>query len=108
MSFKSLSVEEALKSIKNGALIIDVREQSEFEQAHLADGILVPLSTISAEKIQNINPDKKMILIHCHSGKRSKLAANILINQNYTGEILELDEGIVAWIKSDQPVISNV
>jgi rhodanese-related sulfurtransferase len=59
MGFKSLSVEEAVKSIENGALIVDVREQSEYEEAHLNNGILVPLSTISAEKITEINPDKK-------------------------------------------------
>jgi len=108
MSFKSLSVEEAVKLIENDALIIDVREQSEFEQTHLNNAILVPLSTISAEKIQDINPDNKKILIHCRSGKRSKVAANILLSQNYPGEILELDEGIIAWIESDQPVISNI
>ena len=101
MGFKSLSVEEAVKSIENGALIVDVREQSEYEEAHLNNGILVPLSTISAEKITEINPDNKTILIHCRSGKRSKVAANILLSQNYTGEILELDEGINAWMESN-------
>ena len=34
MGFKSLSVEEAVKSIENGALIVDVRELSEYEEAH--------------------------------------------------------------------------
>ena len=57
MGFKSLSVEEAVKSIENGALIVDVREQSEYEEAHLNNGILVQLSMISAEKITEINPD---------------------------------------------------
>ena len=33
MGFKSLSVEEAVKSIENGVLIVDVREQSEYEEA---------------------------------------------------------------------------
>ena len=108
MGFKSLSVEEAVKSIENGALIVDVREQSEYEEAHLNNGILVPLSTISAEKITEINPDNRTILIHCRSGKRSKVAANILLSQNYTGEILELDEGINAWMESNQPIISGI
>jgi rhodanese-related sulfurtransferase len=35
------------------------------------------------------------------------VAANILLSQNYSGEILELDEGINAWIDANQPVISN-
>ena len=48
MGFKSISVEDAAQSIKNGALIIDVREPNEFDQAHLEMAFLVPLSTITA------------------------------------------------------------
>ena len=107
MGFKSLSVKDAAQSIKNGSIIIDVREQDEFDQAHIENAILVPLSTVSAEKINEVNPTNNTILIHCRSGKRSKVAANILLSQNYSGEILELDEGINAWIDANQPVISN-
>lgn len=108
MGFKSLSVEDTAQSIEDGSIIIDVREQDEYDQAHLENAILVPLSTVSAEKINEINPTNKTILIHCRSGKRSKVAANVLLSQGYSGEILELDEGINAWIESDQPVISNI
>ena len=106
MSFKSISVPDAMQSIKNGLLIIDVREQNEYDQAHIENGVLVPLSKVSAEKINEINPQNKTILIHCHAGKRSKVAANIILSQGYTGEILELDEGIKAWIEFGQKIIS--
>lgn len=108
MGFKSLNVEDTAQSIKDDLIIIDVREQDEYDQAHLENAILVPLSTVSAEKINELNPTNKTILIHCRSGKRSKVAANVLLSQGYSGEILELDEGINAWIESDQPVISNI
>ena len=106
MSFKSISVADAAQSIKNGVLVIDVREQNEYDQAHIENSVLVPLSTVSAEKINEINPQNKTILIHCHSGKRSKVAANIILSQGYAGEILELDEGISAWIEFGQKIIS--
>lgn len=108
MSFKSLNVQDAAQSVNKGVMIVDVREQDEFDQAHLENAILVPLSTVSAEKINELNPTNKTILIHCRSGKRSKVAANVLLSQGYSGEILELDEGINAWIESEQPVISNI
>ncbi|MDA9601461.1 rhodanese-like domain-containing protein [Alphaproteobacteria bacterium] len=108
MSFKSLSVEDAAQSIKNGLIIVDVRELNEYEQAHLDNAFLVPLSTLSVEKINELNPKNKTILIHCRSGKRSKVAANVLLSQGYSGEILELDEGINAWIESNQPIISKL
>jgi len=106
MSFKSLNIQDSIEAIKKGAIIIDVREQNEYDQAHIKNGVLVPLSTVSAEKINQINPLNKTILIHCHSGKRSKVAANIILSQGYTGEILELDEGIKAWIEFGQKIIS--
>jgi len=58
MGFKSISVEDAVQSIKNGALIIDVREPNEFDQAHLERAFLVPLSSITAEKIQSTSTSK--------------------------------------------------
>jgi len=106
VSFKSISVSDAIQLIENGALIIDVREQNEYNQAHIENSVLVPLSTVSAEKINEVNPQNKTILIHCHSGKRSKVAANIILTQGYTGEILELDEGIKAWTEFGQKIIS--
>ena len=57
------------------------------------------------QKINEVNPQNKTILIHCHSGKRSKVAANIILTQGYTGEILELDEGIKAWTEFGQKII---
>ena len=106
MDFKSISVADAAQSIKNGVLVIDVREQNEYDQAHIENSVLVPLSTVSAEKINEINPQNKTILIHCHAGKRSKVAANVILSQGYAGEILELDEGISAWIEFGQKIIS--
>ena len=106
VSFKSISVTDAMQLIENGVLIIDVREQNEYDQAHIENSVLVPLSTVSAEKINEVNPQNKTILIHCHSGKRSKVAANIILTQGYTGEILELDKGIKAWTEFGQKIIS--
>lgn len=108
MNFKSLNIMDSVMAIKNGALIIDVREQTEYDEAHLENGVLIPLSELSTTKINEINPENKPIIIHCRSGQRSKVAANILLSQNYTGEILEINEGINGWIEANQFVLSNI
>ena len=54
MDFTSLSINDSVQIIKEGALIIDVREKHEHEQVHLKGSILVPLSDISAEKILSL------------------------------------------------------
>ena len=107
MSFKSLNIQDSIEAIKKGAIIIDVREQTEYDQAHIQNSFLLPLSTVSAEEVRKINSQNKTIIIHCRSGKRSKVAANILLSQDYTGEILEIDDGIIGWIENNQPIISN-
>jgi len=107
MPFKSIDIQESAELIHEGALVVDVRELGEYNEAHLADSVLIPLGEISAEKVIQANPTNKKILIHCRSGKRSKMAANILVDQNYTGEIFDMDAGINGWIESGQPVISE-
>jgi len=107
MSFKSINIQESAQLINEGALVVDVREPGEYNEAHLADSVLIPLGEISAEKVNQANPENKKILIHCRSGKRSKAAANILVGQNYAGDIFDMDTGINGWIESGQPVVSG-
>ena len=63
MGFKSVNINEAVIEIQKGALIIDVREKNEYSEAHIKDSILVPLSTVSAAKINEINSENKLIII---------------------------------------------
>ena len=106
--YTSLNIEESANSIKLGAVIVDVREKHEYIQAHIENSILIPLSEISADRVRQINPQKKTIIIHCAAGVRSKKAADILLSQNYSSKILEIDKGINEWIKSNQPVVSEI
>ena len=63
MDFTPLNINDSAKIIKEGSLIIDVREKHEYEQAHLEGSILVPLSDISAEKINKINSGNNDIIM---------------------------------------------
>ncbi len=107
MQFKSIDTQQSLELIENGALIIDVREKDEFDNFHIKNAFLIPLSQISSSKVLEINPDKKKIIIHCKSGVRSKQAANILVDESYPGEIFEMDKGIIGWITNNQSVITQ-
>ena len=72
-------VKKALEQKK--AILLDVREQSEWDAGHLKDAKLVPLSKLKkgdAEKLTKDLPKDKVIYTHCRSGVRSLQAANIL------------------------------
>jgi rhodanese-related sulfurtransferase len=82
---KQLQLEEEIT-------LIDVREPGEYASEHIEGAILVPLSTISHDKLPSTS---KNIILYCQSGKRSQQAAQQL---SATGlKIRQLQGGINAW-----------
>ena len=76
-------------------IILDVRTQDEFDESHIPGAILIPHDEIS-EKAENVLTDKdQLILVYCRSGRRSKLAAEALVELGYTN-IKEFG-GIIDW-----------
>ena len=76
-------------------IILDVRTQEEFDEAHIDGAILIPDYEI-ADKAESILKDKnQLILVYCRSGRRSKLAASELVSLGYTN-VKEFG-GIIDW-----------
>ena len=74
---------EVKELVKEGAILIDVREQDEYNQEHL-DGAINISYTIIGDKISEITSDlDKKIIVYCRSGARSNKAANALIDKGY-------------------------
>jgi len=69
------------------AVLIDVREISEWNEGHLSDAILVPLSTLKDASTQAAAlakiPKDKCVYVHCRSGGRVLQCAEILAGKNY-------------------------
>ena len=77
-------------------LILDVREQSEFDSGHIANAVLLPLGSITAETAAAVIPTKDtVVLVYCRSGNRSKTASKALVELGYTN-IYEFG-GINTW-----------
>jgi rhodanese-related sulfurtransferase len=81
------------------AILIDVRELSEYQNNRIEQAQLIPLGEISINSLPELN-DKKLVL-HCHSGKRSFNACNKLLREDANLEIYNLDGGIYAWNNCD-------
>ena len=80
---------------EEGYIILDVRTQEEYDQGHIPGAIVIPQDKI-AEKAEQVLTDKnQLILVYCRSGRRSKLAAEALIELGYT-TIKEFG-GIIDW-----------
>jgi len=85
-------------------VLVDVREEDEFEGGHLPGAINIPLSTFS-EGFRDI-PENKTVVLVCKAGGRSMRAAQFLSTQDeaeYEG-IVNLDGGTDAWVDAGNPV----
>ena len=76
-------------------IIVDAREQSEYDEGHIKGAIVIPYTEIE-QKAEEMLPDKEqLILVYCRSGRRSKIAAQSLANMGYTN-VKEFG-GIIDW-----------
>ena len=95
--YEQITPEEAKKIMDSGEehIILDRREQDEFDEGHIPGAILIPYTEIE-NKAEEMLPDKdKLILVYCRSGRRSKIAAESLAKLGYTN-VKEFG-GIIDW-----------
>ena len=78
--YMNITAEEAkeIMDSQEGHVILDVREQDEYDAGHIPGAILIPYTQIE-DKADEMLPDKdQQILVYCRSGRRSKIAAEAL------------------------------
>jgi rhodanese-related sulfurtransferase len=75
--------------------IIDVREPYEYEIARIPKAKLIPLGEI-IKRMDELDPSRTAY-IHCRSGGRSAKAIMELKQHGYTGKLVNLKGGIIAW-----------
>ena len=95
--YMNITAEEAKQIIdsEEGYIILDVRTQEEYDQGHIPGAIVISHEEI-AEKAAEVLTDKdQLILVYCRSGRRSKIAAEALVELGYTN-IKEFG-GIIDW-----------
>ena len=79
---------------RDDVVLIDVREQSEYDEVHIPDITLIPLGTIP-DSLDQI-PTDKTVIVTCRSGNRSGQATEFLRQQGFDN-VHNMEGGIVAW-----------
>ena len=104
---QEVSPTKALAMIKQGALLVDVRQPKEVARKSfdVSDIILIPVGELK-NRFQEIPVDRKVI-IACHIGNRGLMATRFLMNNGYS-KAVNMQQGIVRWEKEGLPVKSNL
>lgn len=101
----TISLNEFRTCVKNGrAQIIDVRNQSEFDNGHI-EGAESGFTGTLAQQLDKISRNKQVI-IYCQAGDRSAIAYSILARNGYTN-VKNYSGGMKEWLENKLPVVNE-
>jgi rhodanese-related sulfurtransferase len=94
---------------KKEAVLVDVREESEWKAGHVEGALFLPLSWLKAEsaregfagKAEEKVPKKPIVYTYCRSGNRSRTAADMLGKLGY--DVRALKPGYQALVDAGFP-----
>jgi rhodanese-related sulfurtransferase len=97
---REVSREEARKMVEEGAQLIDVRADHEWEAGRIDGAKHVPLPELP-QRTGEIEQDRPVV-VYCRGGNRSSMATAALNDAGF--EAVKLSEGIVGWKEDDLPL----
>ena len=95
-------VKDLIDNSKNKPLILDVREQWEYDICHINDSVHIPMGKI-ADTDGSLKIDDTIVVV-CHHGIRSRMVAKYLIAKGFVN-VINLTGGIDAWSNNIDPSI---
>ena len=101
---REVTVAVAIERIKGGAVLIDVREDSEFETAHAHGAKHMGRGVIDRDIVQNFTEKDTELILYCGGGYRSALAADMIQKMGYTN-VWSMAGGWAAWQEAEAPIV---
>src|SRR5215469_4988609 len=89
--------------VREGAVLLDVREPDEWQEGHAPDAILMPMGDVQARRAE-LPPGRRIVVV-CRSGGRSAAITEALRSQGH--DAVNLTGGMCAWKSAGLPVVSE-
>jgi len=86
-----------------GTVLLDVREDDEWQRGHAADARHIPMGEVPA-RLNEIDPEATLYVI-CKVGGRSLKVAQFLAGNGY--EPVNVSGGMLAWANAGRPVVTD-
>lgn len=100
---REVTVDATRGRIADGAVLIDVREDNEFEAGHAAGARHMGRGIIERDIVQTFPEKDTELILYCGGGYRSALSADNLQKMGYTN-VWSMTGGWAAWNEADGPV----
>jgi len=98
---RNVDVAEAARMAREGALLLDVRQDDEWDAGHAPDARHVMLAELP-DHVGSLDVDRPIVCV-CRSGARSTRATAFLVEQGY--DVVNLAGGMTAWAQEGEPLI---
>jgi rhodanese-related sulfurtransferase len=95
------SPQEAYAAVQEGAVLIDVREEWEYQEMRIPGAVLIPLSQVP-DRLGDI-PEDSDVYVHCRMGSRSARAVDFL-RASGRPRSFNVAGGIDAWKEAGLPI----
>ncbi len=104
----TISATELKRKIDAGDdfVLIDVREQNEYEIVSIPGSVLIPKGDIVSGEALSLIPQDKPVILHCKSGARSAEALAVLHKAGFA-DAVHVGGGVLAWIKQVDPSLPS-
>ena len=103
MSLPTISPQRAASFLKDGAILVDIREQDEHARERIAGAQHLPLSRL--EDAELALHDGHPVIFHCRSGGRTAANVGRLAARAGDCEAFIVEGGLDAWRKAGLPVV---
>jgi rhodanese-related sulfurtransferase len=101
---QSVGPMDAVRLMNQGALLLDVRNQAEFDSGHILDARHVPQDQLASSTEALKKYREKVVIACCESWMRSGAAARVLRAQGFT-KVVNLQGGLQAWRADNLPLV---
>ncbi len=101
---RNVNVAEAIALVEGGALLLDVREDNEWESGRAPSATHVALNAVP-DHLDEFAKDRTIVCV-CRSGARSGRATKFLVEQGL--DAVNLEGGMLAWSAEGEPVVGDI
>ena len=95
-----VNVDQAYQMYQDGAFVVDVRTQEEWDEYHVPNVPLIPLDELP-NRLNEIPKDEEILVI-CRSGNRSQEGRDILLQAGYNAT--SMAGGVKEWYAKGYPI----